>query len=449
MHSASPGAEHLSESIMTNNPFTYGNPISDPRRFFGREHEIELVFSRLRNAEFESSSLVGERRIGKTSLLNYLADRDVRRRYDLLPGTHMFVYVDLQIMNQEVTPVRLWQRLLRQMGRVCQDSTVHQAIDEIRQQDTIDNFALADLFDIIDEKNQFVVFLLDEFEKVTENSNFGTDFFYGLRSLAIQHHLALVTSSRRELIELCHSEAIRSSPFFNIFANINVGLFTEDEARDLIDTSLDGTEVEFSEDIVQMIFRIAGFHPYFLQAACYHAFETYRRPLPLLEQAQLIAGQLYQEAAPHVASYWHTSDEHEKIVLTLLALLERRGHGSGQRFDLADLHEYYARSDQTMSRLEKRGLIVEHEDGFKLFNAAFGDWITEEITDVAHDPRGYDDWLHANRPTFDKLSNTARHEIGQILPKISDKYRDLIVNWVSDPKNLLTAAALLRGVLNR
>lgn len=434
---------------MTNNPFTYGNPISDPRRFFGREHEIELIFSRLRNAEFESSSLVGERRIGKTSLLNYLADRDVRRHYDLLPGTHMFVYVDLQMMNQDVTPVRLWQRWLRQMGRVCQDTTVHQAIDEIRQQDAIDNFALADLFDIIDEKNQHVVFLLDEFEKVTENPNFGTDFFYGLRSLAIQHHLALVTSSRRELIELCHSDAIRSSPFFNIFANINLSLFTEEEARSLIETSLAGTGVLFSEDIVQMIFRVAGFHPYFLQVACYNAFESYRRSLSTLERAQIIAGQLYQEAAPHVANYWHTSDEHEKIVLTVLSLLERRGHSGDQRFELSYLREYYVRSDQTLSRLEKRGLIVEQEDGCKLFNAAFGDWITEEITDVAHDPQSYDDWLRSNRPAFDKLSNTARSEMGQILPKISGKYRDLILSWVGEPKNLVTASALLRGVLAR
>jgi hypothetical protein len=434
---------------MANNPFTYGNPISDPRRFFGREHEIELIFSRLRNAEFESSSLVGERRIGKTSLLNYLADVDVRRRYDLLSGTHMFVYVDLQIMNQEVTPVRLWQRLLRQMGRVCQDSIVHQAIDEIRQQEVIDNFALADLFDIVDEKNQHVVFLLDEFEKVTENPNFGTDFFYGLRSLAIQHHLALVTSSRRELIELCHSEAIRSSPFFNIFANINLGLFTEEEGRALIQTSLAGTGVEFSENIVQMIFRVAGFHPYFLQVACYNAFESYRRPISEIERAQLIAGSLYREASPHLANYWHTSDEHEKIVLTVLSLLERRGRAGDQRFELSNLREYYARSEQTLSRLDKRGLIVEQEDGFKLFNAAFGDWVTEEITDVAHDPQGYDEWLRANRSVFDKLSSTARHEMGQILPKISGQYRDLILGWVGDPKNLITAAALLRGVLAR
>ncbi len=434
---------------MTNNPFTYGNPISDPRRFFGREREIELVFSRLRNAEFESSSLVGERRIGKTSVLNYLADRDVRRNYDLNPGTHMFVYVDLQMVNQEVTPVRLWQRLLRQMGRVCQDPVVHQAIDEIRQQDAIDNFALADLFDIVDDKNQYVVFLLDEFEKVTANPNFGTDFFYGLRSLAIQHHLALVTSSRRELIELCHSEAIRSSPFFNIFANINVGLFTADQALELIETSLRPTEVHFEVGFIDMIFRVAGLHPYFLQAACHHAYESYKQPLSLLDRAQFVGAHLYQEAAPHLASYWHTSDEREKIVLTVLALLDRRGRAVEQRFDVSDLHEYYVRSDQTLSRLEKRGLISEQPEGYKLFSAAFGDWITEEITDVAHDAQTYEEWLRSNHSTVDKLSSAARHEMGQILPKISSKYRDLIVGWVGDPKNLLTAAPLLRGVLAR
>jgi hypothetical protein len=55
---------------VSSNPFTYGNPISDPHRFFGRAREVEQIFGRLRNEEFESSSLVGDRRIGKTSLLN-------------------------------------------------------------------------------------------------------------------------------------------------------------------------------------------------------------------------------------------------------------------------------------------------------------------------------------------------------------------------------------------
>ena len=97
------------------NPFTYGNPISDARRFVGREAPVEQIFSRLRNVEFESSSLVGERRIGKTSLLYYLADVNVRRAHGLAPEQFIFVYVDLALIDATTTPTRLWHYLLRQM----------------------------------------------------------------------------------------------------------------------------------------------------------------------------------------------------------------------------------------------------------------------------------------------------------------------------------------------
>src|SRR6266567_4558808 len=109
------------ETTTAENPFTYGNPISEPDRFFGRHREIDQVFSRLRNVEFESSSLVGERRIGKTSLLYYLGHPEVRHAYGLDPERYVFVYVDLQMVDRATTPVRLWQRILRQMARYCQN----------------------------------------------------------------------------------------------------------------------------------------------------------------------------------------------------------------------------------------------------------------------------------------------------------------------------------------
>jgi predicted AAA+ superfamily ATPase len=97
---------------MIANPFTYGNPISDSTRFFWRKREIEQVFSRLLNVEFELSSLVGERRIGKTSLLNYLAHPSVRHAHGLDADKHIFVYVDLQMVSRDMSPARPWQRLL-------------------------------------------------------------------------------------------------------------------------------------------------------------------------------------------------------------------------------------------------------------------------------------------------------------------------------------------------
>jgi AAA+ ATPase superfamily predicted ATPase len=432
---------------MAANPFTYGNPISNPARFFGRERDIEQVFSRLRNAEFESSSLVGERRVGKTSLLNAIAHPDVRSKHGLDPNQYIFVYVDLEMIDKDATPQKLWQRMLRQMARTCQDIGVKQAIEEIRKEDVIDTFALADLFDSIDEKNQHVVFLLDEFENVTANQNFGADFFYGLRSLAIHHNLALVTSSRQELIELCHSDAIRSSPFFNIFANINVSLLHADEARQLITRLLESTGITFSEEEVNLICRLAGYHPYFLQAACYFLFEAYTKNLSSDERFNYVQKEFRKEADPHLADYWYNSDDHEKIVLTVLALLERRGKANGRSFGVKQLQDYYARSDQTLSHLEKRSLIVAQPDGYTLFNWQWGEWITHEITDVPSDAQSYEEWLKSNQSTLEKLSSKAKNEISEILPKISSKYRDLVVGWASDPKNWVAIVGLLKGVL--
>src|SRR5262252_5210507 len=52
------------------NPFTNRGVITNPDEFFGREQEIGEIVSRLR--EMQSSSVVGERRIGKSSLLYHL-----------------------------------------------------------------------------------------------------------------------------------------------------------------------------------------------------------------------------------------------------------------------------------------------------------------------------------------------------------------------------------------
>ena len=72
------------------NPFNYGNPIDDPERFFGRRREVEQIFSRLRNPAFESTSIVGERRTGKTSLLNFVSHPSIVASFGLDPQTYRF-----------------------------------------------------------------------------------------------------------------------------------------------------------------------------------------------------------------------------------------------------------------------------------------------------------------------------------------------------------------------
>ena len=432
------------------NPFTYGNPISDPKRFFGREREVEQIFSRLRNAEFESSSLVGERRLGKTSLLKYLAHPAVCQRYGLDPNKYLFIYVDLQSIDENTTPVRLWQRLLRQIASCCSDPQVKQILEEVYQDQSIDNFLIQDVFDAIDAKDQYVVLLLDEFERVTKSPNFNDAFFYGLRSLAIHHHLSLITSSRCELIELCHSPDVRSSPFFNIFANINLGLFTKDEALNLISQSLDGTGIKFTEAEITTLFHIAGYHPYFLQAACSLLFNTYPKNPKQEERVITLYKGFREEAAGHLAFYWHNSDDHEKIVLTALTLLQGQCRGDSSSSSIHQLQDLYAHSAQTLLRLEQRGLVVCEKDAFSLFNQSLGEWIWHEITDTRHDRQSYKEWLTENEGVTDLLKNfpdTAKQDWDKILPKIKDEYRDLMLRWLVEPKVFVIVGGLIKGLL--
>lgn len=53
------------------NPFTNRGMVTDPADFIGRAEQMEEICTRLH--KMESTSIVGERRIGKASLLHQLA----------------------------------------------------------------------------------------------------------------------------------------------------------------------------------------------------------------------------------------------------------------------------------------------------------------------------------------------------------------------------------------
>ena len=229
--------------MVTLNPFTYGNPISDPKRFVGRRREVEQIFMRLRNPEFESSSIVGERRSGKTSLLNYIGHPDAIQKYGLDPETYLFVYLDLEMITSTSTPTRLYQFMLRRMAAKVQDEGLQKQIRDVSQLDSIDTYDLAEVLDGMEDLGLHAVLLIDEFENVGDNDNFGPDFYYGLRSLAIHHDLALITSTRVNLVEIAHSDEVRSSPFFNIFATINLQPLSPGDVQEMRKNYLEDTGV--------------------------------------------------------------------------------------------------------------------------------------------------------------------------------------------------------------
>jgi hypothetical protein len=429
------------------NPFTYGNPITDPSRFFGRTREVEQIFGRLRNKEFESSSVVGDRRIGKTSLLKYLADPGVRISHGLDPGSYNFIYVDLQMVDETMGPEELWHELLVAMQKHCAEHDITGVETALEQGETLNTFYLDKLFREVDDKGQHIVFLLDEFEHVTTNENFGLDFYYGLRSHIIHHNVALVTSSRLELIELCHSEAVKASPFFNVFANINLRLFSDADLQLMITRSLDGSGIRFAEGEMGQVLDLAGLHPYFLQVACCMLYESYEMGVDAAARGIFLTERFRAEAVPHIVDYWDNSADSEKIVLTAAALLEHKT-GPTREFSLKDLLAVFRRSEPCLEHLAKRGLVMSRGDGYCLFSSVFGPWILRQIVAELSEQRSYRDWLADNKASVARIAGRQGGPLRDVLPKIRPRYRQLIITWATDLENLNAMANLLKTVLS-
>jgi hypothetical protein len=291
------------------------------------------------------------------------------------------------------------------------------------------------------------VFLLDEFERVTANTNFGPDFYYGLRSLIIHHRMALVTSSRLELIELCHSDAVKSSPFFNIFANISLRMFSRAEFELMVERALIGTTVTFTELEMESVVGVAGLHPYFLQAACHMLYESYELGLGRLARQNFLAERFRAEAIPHIVGYWDNSGDYEKIVLTAAALLERAAESPGG-FSLADLRRVFSRGEPWVERLTKRGLLMSTGSRYRLFTSIVGPWILSQLTAELSEEQSYHEWLAQHQAAVDQVTGKHHGLLREILPRIGARYRELIITWARDPQSVVAMAGLLKSVLS-
>jgi len=363
---------------MTSNPFTFGNPIRDPDRFIGREQEIRQITSRLKSSAVESTSIVGERRIGKTSMLLYLSNPEVATRLGLIPECYCLVYIDFQGLT-DITPQRFWQRVLGRMTRTICVPDLIPLINELQNRETFDLFDLEDLFEQINSHGLNIVLLMDEFEYVTQNPNFKTDFFGGLRALAIHHGLALIPSTRRELVDLCHSDEIKGSPFFNIFANVVLRPFLQNDVEELIERYIGSTEYAFTPEEKATLISIAGNYPFFIQIAGYYLIEGKQRGLAEEDLIPFASRCFDEQADPHYQYMWSHCSESEKVTLLVLIGLSHQKPTKKTLTDMENISRLYPRAATDLNSLDKRGITIERGGVISLFSPRFEHWIRLEM----------------------------------------------------------------------
>lgn len=397
----------MSSETLAPHPFIYGRPVR-PGEFLDREAELRTIFNRLRNCE--STAIVGEPHIGKSSLLLQLADEDTLRIYLGDDARCLVVFpLDLQPISSNYTPTDFWAEVLEPL----QGHPGHRTTARLLEQATEAGYArraLERLFNHLGKQGRRLVLLLDEFERLLIHRNFqDPSFFALLRSLATRTGgLALVPASRLSVAEM--NEQGRGlldtgSPFFNNVIEVRLRPFDEQT----VDALLDWTGELLSLDDRRFIRRVAGHHPFLLQAMAAALVEITG------DDCQARAAQSFYEGISfHFDDLWRGLDDRTRTTAVILSLVELGGRALGRDFSYGEIEKVDAFGPE-LRKLAERGLaeqvgegwqfdrkhlLLWHGERWTVGAQAFAWWIRDVVIADARRVPAYDEWLANKRYRF-------------------------------------------------
>lgn len=292
------------------NPFFHRGAIRRAEEFHGRQAEINQILGLFRN--HQSVSIIGPRRIGKSSLVIHLSRSKTRKPFNLAPPGTIFAPVDCQELGGS-PPEEVYEALLTSVMDAAEDAELE--LSPIERSGTYR--ALDRVLSTIHRSGTAVVVLLDEFELLAANERLTPYFFARLRGLTTKYGLAYLTASQRPLFAITADEQILSSPFFNIFVSLSLGMFTDSEARNLLQERLAGTGITFPESLCDYLLHLVGPHPFFLHIAGYHAFQALAMGEDLSSESELsqLDAPIEIEAQSHLGYLWHNLTPEEQYCL--------------------------------------------------------------------------------------------------------------------------------------
>lgn len=324
-------------------PFVYGSSVREDL-FIGREAMLSAIQSRI-GGELQSVSVVANRRMGRTSLLNYLA----KRHSFLLPGQHRWVVVYLDMMDVRAHSVTGIMRVLRrgiasQLGRDPWDEQYDGQL-----------WAMAEAFEDLDAQGIRLVLCLDEWETVMARPELDS-FIEQLRASGSMARLGMVVATTYELCDLTTSGGL-SSPFYNIFETYYLGMMPDPEISRLVERAYQrgGCAVHPAE--IKLVKDLSGGHPYLAQLAGSLLWEA-RNASGSWDERRLRL-RFAQKAQPTFTSLWLRMDEMQKRIVNALA----------RQSDEADAPR------DSWEYLRRRGVITQDD---ALFCTPFAEYVVAQ-----------------------------------------------------------------------
>jgi hypothetical protein len=398
--------------------FVCGGPVH-PDQFLDRKPELRTIFNRMRCSDY--TAVVGEPHIGKSSLLLKLNDKATQRVYLGEETQYLTLYLDLQPVESNYTPSAFWEEVLDLLQEHPGHRTTKQQLERVAQ-DNYSRRSLVRLFKHLHQQGRRLVLLLDEFDCLLAHHNFQDPAFFGLlRSLSTTYGLVLVVASRLSVArmdEQGHKLLKAGSPFFNNMTNVQLRPFDQQAVDMLLDHEL------FSFDDRRFIQRVAGRHPYLLQAMAATLAETAGD-----QRQSRAAERFYERVSFHFDDLWRSLDDRTRTTAVILSLVELGGRALGKDFSCGDIEKADAFGPE-LQKLSSQGLAEQVGEGWQFDREhlllwrgrkwtvgaqAFSWWVRDVVIAETRQVPTYDEWLNSKRYRFlltqeqwDQLVNTVR-----------------------------------------
>ncbi|MEM7134581.1 MAG: effector-associated domain EAD1-containing protein [Chloroflexota bacterium] len=412
-------------------PFTYGAPVR-PDSFIGRRKEMRRIIGRIVN-NGESTALIGEPHIGKSSLLHYLRDERLRPS---LYGTHAeqlcFSFLDGHALAGVQQLAEFWQRAFAPLGQLPQ----HQAALQACAVQGYNESGLESVVQHLLKAGQRLVLLIDELDFLLHHPVLNSAaFFGGLRAVASlsQGALAVVIASRLPLAQLnAKTQAINpsGSPFFNIYSEITLSAFNDKEMAQLLDRAKE----TFRKKDRLLLRQLTGGHPFLLQAASAALWDAYEDEIDdPSERHAIMLERLHKELQYHFVDTWQNwSPEFRQAYMTV-ALIHLKEKVDGEDFQvdefLADLPNW----EPELKELAYVGFIKRSKasGGWDINQTITLAWFVDELTKASRSESDFARWL-VESELERRWTQGQREKLriaGQAMKNLTD---DLLVALVQD-----------------
>ena len=388
------------------NPYIAGKPVGKTQNFIGREDVLHQIERFLHNPHQHAITIYGQRRVGKTSILQYLETN--------LPhqGAYIPILFDLMLMPQaDDNPDHILRKLAQNIAHrlnVPEPELASPLIESFR------TTFLPTLRQHLKEHAKLVL-LFDEFDILADPQDRDEDRNKGRREIlrrlseifqlqSEQPWLKFVLTLGRNIEDL----DIVVHGLLKDVQYIRVSFLEEKDTIALVRLSERNDSLQWNDDAAQKVWQLTGGHPFLTQALCSQvweaAYERSEAPQPVQASDVTAAVEQTLEASTHAFEWiWRGLGAAEKVAAAALAglgpdlvdedQLVKRLNDSGIRIVLRELRD-------APNKLEEWDILTKDNGGYRFRVELLRQWI-------------------ATRKPLDRV----RNELDQINPLADNLYK--------------------------